>query len=74
MIAALAIAFFLNIARVAVLIVTVIHSDKAGFIFWHKNTGAHLFEAASVVSFVLFYRFVILNPGKPVQKTTGEEV
>jgi exosortase/archaeosortase family protein len=65
---AVAIAFVVNAFRVALLIILVSESKRAAFEYWHLGEGALVFESASVVIFVVLYRFLLLdrNPEQPV--------
>ena len=69
--AAVAIAFVVNAFRVALLVILVSESRHEAFEYWHLGTGALLFESASVVLFVLLYRFLLLN-WKPRQPAAAD--
>jgi cyanoexosortase A len=51
--------YFVNLVRVALMVVLAASKNKAAFDFWHTGQGSLIFGAAAIVLFGLFYFFLM---------------
>jgi cyanoexosortase A len=67
-IVAIAIGFLVNAFRVALMAILVAFSNQAAFKFWHEGTGSLVFGAIAVITFGIFYYFLLQYAAKTEPK------